>query len=122
MFIRIALIGLAVWLFSAGVALASPFDDMTADEIFSRDDFVRSTDCLSNTTNAGDPDAPHVYYWVGYIEQDAKRFYFTSFGEALTCVKWAQTGEWVPEWVADALQKLTDKGIIKFNKLGGTES
>lgn len=122
MFIRLALATLAAWLLCAGAALASPFDNLSADEIFARDDFVRSTDCLSNTTNAGDPDAPHIYWWVGYIEQGGKRYYFTSYGEALTCVKWEQTGEWVPEWVVAALDKLVAAEIIKFNKMGGTET
>jgi hypothetical protein len=121
MFIRIALASLTAFLVGTTVALASPFDNMSAEEIFARPDFVASTESLNSAMNSGDPDAPHIYWWVGYIQQGDKRFYFTNFGEALTCVKWAQTGEWVPEWVAEALQKLTDEGIIKFNGKAGTD-
>ncbi len=114
MIIRALCSALILVLLIATTAVASPFDDWTAEEIFSHKDFTPSDYSLSSATNSGDPDAPHVYEWVGYIPVDGTRVYFTSYGEALTCVKWEQTGEWVPEWVVDALDKLVEEGLIKF--------
>ena len=112
---RALLGGLLLTLLLTVTAWASPFDDWTVDEICAHEDFVASDYSLSSATNSGDADADHVYWWIGYIPVDDKRVYFTSFGEALTCVEWKQTGEWVPEWVVKALDKLVAEGLIKFH-------
>jgi hypothetical protein len=52
---------------------------------------------------------------VGYIAHGDKRVYFTSYGEPLTCVQWDVTGEWVPEWVVEALNRLVDEGLIRMD-------
>lgn len=115
MILRVLVISALLCLALAFTAFASPYDDWTIDEIMASPDFVPSTQSMSQATNNGDPaEAEHVYWWVGYIPVGDKRIYFTSFGEALTCVKWDVTGEWVPEWVVDALSKLVDKGLITF--------
>jgi len=115
MIVRVVVLSVLLCLALAATALASPFDDWTAEEIFAHPDFVRSTDSMSSATNNGDPAvAENVYWWVGYIPVDDKRIYFTSFGEALTCVQWDVTGEWVPEWVVDALDRLVNEGFITF--------
>jgi len=114
MLMRALAVAILISLFAAGSAWASKFDGMTVDQIRDNPDFVASTQSMSSTTNSGDVDAAHVYWWIGYIPDGDKRVYFTSFGEPLTCVKWEETGEWVPEWVADALNKLVDKGYIKI--------
>ena len=114
MLIRIIGITLATVLLWVTCALASPFDGMTVDEIRAHPDFVADDYSLSSATNSGDPDAPHVYEWIGYIPAGDNRVYFTSYGEPLTCVKWDATGEWVPEWVVVALKKLLEGGYIKL--------
>jgi hypothetical protein len=101
---------------SAQTAFASNYDNMSVDEIKAQPGFVKDTLSLSSTTNAGAPDADHIYWWIGYIAEGDKRIYFTSYGEALTCVKWERTGEWVPEWVAANLEKLTAGGYIVLDK------
>ena len=93
-------------------AMASPFDGMTVAEIRAHDDFKADTQSMSWATNSGDPDAPHIYWWIGYIPNGDQRIYFTSYGEALTCVQWDATGEWVPLWVRDALDRLLMEDII----------
>lgn len=100
-----------VW--STGAA-ASSYDDMAVREIRAHPDFVADDYSLSSATNSGEPDADHVYWWIGYIPEGDKRVYFTSFGEPLTCVQWEATGEWVPEWVVDALEELLAKGYIEL--------
>lgn len=115
MILRVAVLSVLFSVALMANALASPFDDWTAEEIFAHPEFVRSTDSMSQATNNGDPaEADHVYWWVGYIPVEGKRIYFTSFGEALTCVKWEETGEWVPEWVVNALNRLVAEGLITF--------
>jgi hypothetical protein len=115
MILRVVVFACLMCLALYATALASPFDDWTAEEIFAHPDFVRSTDSMSQATNSGDPaEAGHVYWWVGYIPVGDERIYFTSFGEALTCVKWDVTGEWVPKWVVSALDRLVDEGLITF--------
>jgi hypothetical protein len=110
--LRALTIALIIGALMTSIALASDFDHMSVDQIKANPGFVSSTDCLSGTTNSGDVDAPHIYWWIGYIPVGDKRVYFTSYGEALTCVKWEKTGEWVPEWVVAALDKLVDGGYI----------
>ena len=95
-------------------ALASPFDDLTVEEIRAHPDFVADDLSLSSATNSGDPDAPLIYWWIGYIPDGTTRVYFTSYGEPLTCVKWEATGEWVPKWVAAALDRLLAEGYLKL--------
>ena len=117
--LRTAIAGLGAALLSVSAAAASPFDDMTAEEIFAHPEFHASEYSLSSATNDGDPDvARNVYHWVGYIPWEGKRVYFTSFGEPLTCVQWERNGEWVPEWVADALENLTEEGYISLDGEG----
>lgn len=93
-------------------AAASPFDGMSVEQIRAHEDFTPDTQSMSWATNSGDPDAPHIYWWIGYIPDGDKRIYFTSYGEALTCVQWQETGEWVPMWVREALDKLVAEEII----------
>jgi len=107
----IALVTGVLWV---AAAWASPFDDMSIEEIKTHPDFVKDDYGLSGATNSGDPDAPHIYWWIGYIPVGDERVYFTSYGEALTCVKWEKTGEWVPAWVVDALTRLVDEGYIEL--------
>lgn len=101
---------------SAQTALASNFDHMSVDEIRAHPDFVRDTLSLSSANNSGGPEGDNVYWWIGYIPDGNNRVYFTSFGEALTCVQWERTGEWVPVWVYENLERLTDEGYIVLDK------
>jgi hypothetical protein len=110
--LRAISIALVIGVLMTSMALASDFDGMTVAQIKAHAGFVASTDSMSSATNAGDPGAPHIYWWIGYIPVGDKRVYFTSYGEPLTCVKWDKTGEWVPEWVVTALDKLVDGGYI----------
>jgi len=110
-YLSIALLLVLVW--SSG-AQASSFDGMSLAEIRGHPDFVADDYSLSSATNSGDPNADQVYWWIGYIPDGDKRVYFTSFGEPLTCVQWAATGEWVPEWVINALDKLLAEGYIEL--------
>ena len=115
MILRVVVLSALICVALASAALASPFDGWTMEEITAHPDFVRSTDSMSQATNNGDPDvADNVYWWVGYIPVDDQRIYFTSFGEPLTCVKWDVTGEWVPEWAVNALDRLVNDGLITF--------
>jgi hypothetical protein len=111
----IGLAAVAAALF-AGNALASDYDGLSAARIRKLKGFVADTTSMSSATNSGDPSADHIYWWIGYIPEGDKRIYFTSYGEALTCVLWERTGEWVPEWVAENLEKLTADGYIKLEK------
>lgn len=95
-------------------AQASSYDDMPIWEIRAHPDFVADDYSLSSATNSGESAAEHVYWWIGYIPDGEKRVYFTSFGEPLTCVQWEATGEWVPEWVVEALDKLLAEGYIEL--------
>lgn len=113
--LRVVCLSIFSVLFAASVALASDFDGMTVAQIRAHPDFVASDYSLSGAKNSGDPGAKHVYWWIGYIPSGDKRVYFDSFGEPLTCVKWEKTGEWVPEWVVAALDKLVDGGYIVLN-------
>ena len=99
---------------SATMALASPFDGMSVEEIRAHPDFVADDYSLSQAENSAEPDGRKIYWWIGYIPSGDQRIYFTSYGEALTCVKWEETGEWVPQWVADTLNELLEEGIIKM--------
>lgn len=110
--LRILCLSVLIALLAAGAALASDFDGMTVAQIRANPDFVASDYSLSGAANSGDPGAKHVYWWIGYIPVGDKRVYFDSFGEPLTCIKWEKTGEWVPEWVAKALDKLVEGGYI----------
>ena len=114
MLLRVTGAGLLLAMIWAGCALASPYDDMTVAQIRAHPEFVEDDYSLSSATNSGDPDAPRIYWWIGYIPSSDKRVYFTSFGEPLTCVKWEVTGEWVPEWVVDALDRLHEEGYIEL--------
>jgi hypothetical protein len=115
-----ALIGASIaLLLTAGTALASEFDGWTVRQITRHKDFVRSDYSLSSALNGGEKDAKRVYDWIGYIPSGDKRVYFTSFGEPLTTVQWERTGEWVPEWALEALERLADEGYIELN--GATE-
>jgi hypothetical protein len=106
--------GLAFLLVLAWYALApaSSYDEMKIWEIRAHPDFVEDNYCLSAATGSGEIGADFVYEWVGYIPDGDKRVYFTSNGEPLTCVQWQATGEWVPEWVVEALDKLLEEGYI----------
>ena len=114
MLLRVLAAALILTLVWGASALASSFDDMTVEEVRAHPDFVADDYSLSGATNSGDPAAPHVYWWIGYIPDGDSRVYFTSFGEPLTCVKWEATGEWVPMWVAEALDRLLSEGYIKL--------
>jgi len=109
---RLLCLSVLMALMLAGAALASEFDGMSVAQIKAHPGFVASDYSLSSAKNSGDPGAKHVYWWIGYIPSGDKRVYFDSFGEPLTCVKWEKTGEWVPEWVVAALDKLVDGGYI----------
>ncbi|GEM_PF-2062414 len=114
MLLRVLAGALVLVLLWGTTALASPFDGLTVEEVRAHPDFVADDYSLSSATNSGDPDAPHVYWWIGYIPDGDTRVYFTSFGEPLTCVKWEATGEWVPVWVVEALNRLLDEGYIEL--------
>lgn len=114
MLLRALALAMMLCLLAIGSAWASKFDGMTVDQIRAHPGFVADTQSMSGATNAGDPDAPHIYWWIGYIPDGDTRVYFTSYGEPLTCVKWDKTGEWVPQWVLEALNKLVDGGYIKL--------
>ena len=109
---RILVVALLLTVGWAVLAWASPFDGLSVEEIRAHPDFVAADYCLSSATNSGDSGAGHVYWWIGYIPVDDTRIYFTSFGEPLTCVEWEATGEWVPLWVVDALDRLLAEGYI----------
>jgi hypothetical protein len=114
MFMRSLAVGiLAAALWATG-AWASSYDGLTVAQIRANPDFVVDTQSMSGALNSGAADADHIYWWIGYIPDGDKRVYFTSFGEPLTCVKWGETGEWVPEWVVDALNKLVEQGLLKI--------
>jgi hypothetical protein len=108
--------GALILMLWAGPALASDYDGQSVAQIKANPAFVADTTSMSSTTNSGRPDAPHIYWWIGYIPDGDKRIYFTSYGEALTCVLWERTGEWVPEWVAENLEKLASEGYIKLEQ------
>jgi hypothetical protein len=112
-YIAMGALVLALW---AGPAAASDYDGLTVKQIKANPAFVADATSMSSSTNSGDPDAPHIYWWIGYIPDGDKRIYFTSYGEALTCVLWERTGEWVPEWAAVNLEKLAADGYIKLEK------
>ena len=95
-----------------GASLASDFDGMSVDQIRRHAGFTADTQSMSMATNSAEPDAAHIYWWIGYIADGDKRVYFTSYGEALTCVQWQETGEWVPMWVVDALDKLFERDLV----------
>jgi hypothetical protein len=109
---RVIIIALLFSLCFAALAWASPYDDLSVEEIRAQPDFVADNYSLSSATNSGESDAVWVYQWIGYIPVNDTRVYFTSFGEALTCVQWEATGEWVPLWVVDALDRLLAEGYI----------
>ena len=112
---RLFCLSVLIALMMAGAALASEFDGLTVAQIKAHPGFVASDYSLSSAKNSGDPNAKHVYWWIGYIPSGDKRVYFDSFGEPLTCVKWEKTGEWEPEWDVAALDKLVDGGYIVLN-------
>lgn len=93
-------------------AAASVYDNLDVGEIRTDPDFVEDSYSLSSATSSGEIGAGLVFEWIGYIPDGDKRVYFTSFGEPLTCVQWEATGEWVPEWVVDALDRLVEEGYI----------
>lgn len=93
-------------------AVASSYDTLSIWEIRAHPDFVEDDYSLSSATSSGEIGAGQVYEWIGYIPDGSKRVYFTSFGEPLTCVQWEATGEWVPEWVVNALDRLLAEGYI----------
>lgn len=95
-----------------GASFASPYDGMSVEQIRANANFKADTQSMSWTTNSAEPDAPHIYWWIGYIQDGDTRYYFTSYGEALTCVEWDRTGEWVPLWVRDALDSLFIDEVI----------
>ena len=95
-------------------AVAATDNQLSVEEILAHPDFVADYYSLSSATNSGDPDADLVYRWIGYIPDGDRRIYYTSFGEPLTCVQWEATGEWVPLWVLEALNRLHAKGIIEL--------
>ncbi len=109
---KVWIFGLMILLAMSTSALASPFDGMSVEQVRGHADFVSDTQSMSWATNSGDQDAPHIYWWIGYIPNGDQRIYFTSYGEALTCVEWGATGEWVPLWVRDALDRLLKEDII----------
>jgi len=115
MILRALSLALVVGALMVSTALASDFDGWSIEKIKADPGFVSSDYSLSWARNSGDVDAPHIYWWIGYIPVGDKRVYFTSFGEPLTCVEWEKTGEWVPEWVVKALDKLVDGGYIVLN-------
>ena len=117
---RSVIFGLLISVMFVTAASASVFDGWTVDEIKAHEDFTISDYSLSWATNSGDPDAPHIYEWIGYIPAGDTRVYFTSFGEPLTCVEWQESGEWVPKWVVEALNKLIAKGLIRLD-IDGTK-
>ena len=104
------LVAVTVW---CGTAMANP-NDMTVEEVRAHPDFVADDYSLSAAMNSAEDDAAPVYEWIGYIPHGDTRVYYTSFGEPLTCVEWRATGEWVPLWVVDALDKLLQDGYIKI--------
>lgn len=114
------LLGLVLSIVSVTAAFASPFDGWSVDEIRAHQAFSSSDYSLSWATNSGDPGAAHIYEWIGYIPTGDQRVYFTSYGEPLTCVQWQASGEWVPLWVADALDNLLAKGLIRLD-IDGTQ-
>jgi len=95
-----------------GASLASNFDGMSVEQIRNHAGFTPDTQSMSWAANSAEPGAPHIYWWIGYISDGDQRVYFTSYGEALTCVQWDATGEWVPLWVVDALDRLFESDVI----------
>jgi thiol-disulfide isomerase/thioredoxin len=114
MIVRVGGLSLVLALVLACAAQASSFDGLSVEQVRAHPQFVADTQSMNSACNSGDPGAPHVYWWIGYIPDGEKRVYFTSFGEPLTCVKWEATGEWVPEWALPALQKLLDGKYIEL--------
>ena len=60
MMLRYAIAGLGAALFSATAAMASPWDGMSADEIFADPEFRASEYSLSSAKNGGGEDAQGV--------------------------------------------------------------
>ncbi len=96
-------------------ALASDFDSWTLRQIRRHKDFTRDTTSMSSAFNTANKGGRKVYHWIGYIPVEDTRVYFTSSGEPLTCVKWEKTGEWVPQWAIESLDRLETEGYIKLN-------
>jgi len=115
MTVRVVSVALVIALLSFGLALAHSYEDLTVEEIRALQDFVADDYSLSSATNSGDEDAAFAYHWIGYIPHGDQRIYFTSNGESLTCVEWEATGEWVPAWVVEALDRLLNEGYIKLD-------
>jgi thiol-disulfide isomerase/thioredoxin len=114
MFVRVGGLSLLLALALVCAAQASVYDGLTVEQVRAHPQFVADTQSMSGTCNSGEIGADHVYWWIGYIPDGDRRVYFTSFGEPLTCVKWAATGEWVPEWALGSLQKLLDGKYIEI--------
>jgi hypothetical protein len=96
---------------------SAQFAGMTVRQITHRKDFVRSTDSMSSALNTANPGGRRVYHWIGYVPfaEQSVRVYFTSFGEPLTAYRWERTGEYVPAWVYEALDRLVEDGYIELN-------
>lgn len=109
---RVIVVSLLLSLCCVTFVWASPYDDLTFEQIRAQPGFVADDYSLSSATNSGAADSGFIYQWIGYVPVDDTRVYFTSFGEALTCVQWEATGEWVPLWVVDALDRLVAEGYI----------
>lgn len=118
MVLRALIATLTALLLLATGAFASEFDGWTLRQIRRHPDFTRDTTSMSSAFNKAGKVGRRVYHWIGYIPSGDKRVYFTSFGEPLTAVKWEKTGEWVPEWVIEALDRLEEEGYIKLNVPG----
>ena len=96
-------------------AFASDFDGWSVDKIIAHPDFHPSDQSMSQTMTSAEPgEGELIYEWIGYIELENQRVYFTKGGLSLTCVKWDRTGEWVPKWVYETLEKLAQEGWIKM--------
>ena len=73
---RLFCLSVLIALMMAGAALASEFDGLTVAQIKAHPGFVASDYSLSSAKNSGDPNAKHVYWWIGYIPSGDKRVYF----------------------------------------------
>jgi hypothetical protein len=107
-------------LLATSVASAGEFDGWSLRQIRQHPDFVRDTSSMSSAFNTANPGGRRVYHWIGYIPVEDTRVYFTSYGEPLTCVLWQKSGEWVPQWAIEALDRLETDGYIKLNPAATT--
>ncbi|MCC7478104.1 hypothetical protein IT575_06545 [bacterium] len=121
--LRIVIALLSIFLLALPVvALASPFDGWTLEEIRADPGFVPIKETwglkLSEATLSGDSDAPLCHMWIGYIDIDGDwRIYFDHRGDGLTCCFQDDASPWLddmaPIWTRGLVSRLVEEGILE---------